>query len=253
MIKSKFGNLLKPNKALKNIRFVSNLTTDEVNFNKVNNIGVITLNRPKQLNALTVNMTTSIKSKLMEFEQDQQVKAVVIKGVGKSFSAGGDINILAQSSSDEDKCYSITFGEYRLMSQIARMKKPFVSLSNGITMGAGAGIFFNGKYRVVTEKTLFAMPETAIGYVPDMGFLRFAHALKGSVGLYMGLTGARVKGADVRRVGIATHFVEEERLAELEEELCSLNDVDTKIEGLLRKYSSECEGNLSAKRILNLV
>lgn len=253
MITNTAGNLLKSYPALKSIqRFVGSETSNEVNFNKINKIGVITLNRPKQLNALTVNMTTTIRTKLIEFEQDQQVKAVVIRGDSRSFSAGGDISILAQSLSDAEKCYAITFGEYRLMSQIARMKKPFVSLSNGITMGAGAGVLFNGKYRVVTERTVFAMPETAIGYLPDMGFLRFAHGMKGNVGLWMGLTGARVKGQDVRRVGIATHFVKEARLEELQDELCSCSDVAKEIDGVLRKYSSDCEGILLQNKVTRI-
>ena len=112
-------------------------------------------------------------------------------------------------------------------------------------MGAGAGISMHGKYRIATERTIFAMPETAIGFIADNGFYKFFEKLPDNIGLYMGLTGHIVKGYDVRRLGIATHFVNESDLNNLESDLCASNNVTGDIENILLKYDKVCEGKKS--------
>ncbi|XP_046941926.1 3-hydroxyisobutyryl-CoA hydrolase, mitochondrial isoform X2 [Lynx rufus] len=159
--------------------------------------GVITLNRPKFLNALNLNMIRHIYPQLKNWEQDPETFLIIIKGAGgKAFCSGGDIRGSCQ--------------------------KPYVALIHGITMGGGVGVSVHGQFRVATEKSLFAMPETAIGLFPDVGGGYFLPRLQGKLGYFLALTGFRLKGRDVYAAGIATHFVDSEKLGMLEEDLIAL-------------------------------
>ncbi len=187
-------------------------------FNRINGVGQVILNRPKQFNALTCSMEKSLASKLKEFSEDTDIQIILVKGAGnKAFSAGGDLKDLADASKSS-AIFDFFKTEYQLIHQISSLSKPYISVLNGITMGAGAGISMHGKYRIATEKTVFAMPETAIGYIADVGFLQFSQKLPDSLGLFMSLTGHRVQGKDVRILDIATHFVDESDLENLEKD-----------------------------------
>lgn len=211
-------------------------TTNEIQFDKINHTGVVTLNRPKKYNALNKSMKRDFFSKLQEFKHDDQVKCILVKSTSsRAFCAGGDIReIIETANLDKD--------EYQLIYDIASLRKPYISLLNGITMGAGAGISMHGKYRVATEKTVFAMPETAIGFIADVGFYNFSKGLSDNIGLYMGLTGHRLKSKDVKRLGIATHFVHESDLSKLENDLYASSNILGELEGILSKYDQVCEG-----------
>jgi len=182
----------------------------EVLFERRDRLGVITLNRPKALNALTLGMIREIDPRLRAWAQDPQVQAVVIRGAGhKAFCAGGDVRAVCEAGmrGTDRLTYDFFFEEYRLNRLIHRFGKPYIALIDGIAMGGGLGLSVHGRYRVVSEKTAVAMPEGAIGLFPDIGGSWFLDRCPGKVGVYLGLTGARLKGADILYAGIATHFV----------------------------------------------
>jgi enoyl-CoA hydratase len=184
---------------------------------------VVTLNRPKALNALSPAMCRALAAELPLWAEDPGVRAVLIRGAGgRAFCAGGDVRAIWEAQKTGD---AVAFGsaffrdEYRLNRQIARFPKPWVALLDGITMGGGAGLSVHGPHRIATEKLLFAMPETGIGLFPDIGANAFFNRCPGRIGRYLGLTGARIGAADALYAGIATHFVPSERMADLAERL----------------------------------
>lgn len=174
-------------------------------------VGIITLNRPKALNALTLSMVTALKTKLEEWAEDAAVGVVLVKGAGRAFCAGADIRAVRQSGLDKTS-YALDFfrAEYALNAYIKRYPKPYVALIHGICMGGGLGLSVHGQYRVAGSSAIFAMPETGIGFFPDIGASYFLSRLQGQVGLYLGLTGARVKAADAFYLKLATHWVPSE-------------------------------------------
>ncbi|CAK7306736.1 3-hydroxyisobutyryl-CoA hydrolase, mitochondrial [Vulpes lagopus] len=186
--------------------------------------GVITLNRPKFLNALNLNMIRHIYPQLKNWEQDPETFLIIIKGAGgKAFCAGGDIRVISAGGKANQKIAQDFFREeYMLNNAIDSCRKPYVALIHGITMGGGVGLSVHGQFRVATEKSLFAMPETAIGLFPDVGGGYFLPRLQGKLGYFLALTGFRLKGRDVYAAGIATHFVDSEKLDMLEEDLLAL-------------------------------
>jgi enoyl-CoA hydratase len=191
---------------------------DDIQFTAGNGLAHILLNRPKALNALTLDKVRAMDPALRAWDADAAVHCVFVEGAGeKAFCAGGDIRVLWQANKDNDSQALRTFfgEEYRLNRLIKTYAKPYVALLDGITMGGGVGISVHGSHRVATERTLFAMPETGIGMIPDVGGTYFLPRLPGKVGLYLGLTGARLKAADCYALGIATHFVPSARRDEL--------------------------------------
>lgn len=168
------------------------------------------LNRPKALNALTHEQVIRLTAHLQAWESDPDVKAVVIEGAGdKAFCAGGDIRALYHliQAGDARTVREFFREEYRLNRRIRTYSKPYIALLDGIVMGGGAGLSINGRYRVATERTLFAMPETAIGLYPDVGATYFLPRLPGAVGTYLALTGNRLHAADTYHSRLATHFI----------------------------------------------
>jgi enoyl-CoA hydratase len=188
-----------------------------------------TLNRPKALNALTLGMIRALDPQLAGWAKDAKIRHIVLKGAGeKSFCAGGDVRAVCDAGMDAKKSgkqspltRDFFFDEYRLNRRLARFPKPIVSLIDGICMGGGVGLSVHGRYRVATERTLFAMPETAIGLFPDVGGSYFLPRLPGRMGRFLGLTGERLKAADIYHLGIATHYVPSEKLADLEAALAN--------------------------------
>jgi 3-hydroxyisobutyryl-CoA hydrolase len=234
------------------IRMSSN-SSSEVEFKRINQVGQIILNRPKQLNALNKNMVRLMNNTLTEFENDDKIKAIVVKGAGETaYCAGGDVKSIREHfMNGEIKSAMKFFGdEYILNHHIATCKKPYIALMNGITMGGGVGVSIHGKYRISTEKTLFAMPETAIGFFADVGGSYFMPRLKDSLGLYLVLTGNRLKGADVKRTGIATHYVSSSNLTNLENKLYQANDLDEKqIELIINNFDEKVTGEYDVSKI----
>ena len=173
-------------------------------------VGRIVLNRPKTLNALDLPMIRACAQALETWRDDPHVHAVVIEGAGdRAFCAGGDVRALRQYELDGEHHKAETFfrEEYKLNLMIATYPKPYIALIDGICMGGGIGVSVHAPYRVATERAAFAMPETAIGFFPDIGATYFLPRLPGQVGTYLGLTGLRMQGADAVHAGLATHFV----------------------------------------------
>ncbi|GAB1609414.1 3-hydroxyisobutyryl-CoA hydrolase, mitochondrial-like [Argonauta hians] len=204
--------------------------------------GVVTLNRPKALNALSLPMTREIYKHMLEWENTGSVSMVIMKGAGgKAFCAGGDI-VAVTTSKDTEGSYAEDFfkEEYILDHKIGTYKYPFVALIDGITMGGGVGLSVHGMFRVATEKTMFAMPETAIGLFPDVGGSYFLPRLQGNLGVFLALTGFRLKGRDVYNAGIATHFVERSKLEDLQKSLVDLESpTQEKIAQVLNDFQSQ--------------
>ena len=192
-------------------------------------LGVIHLNRPKALNALTADMIEKLSAALKTWTSDPQVSAVAIRGEGeKAFCAGGDVRALYDARNDPSSTYHADFyrDEYVLNRMIYRFPKPYVALMDGITMGGGVGVSVHGSHCVATERTLFAMPETGIGLFPDVGGGDFLPRCPGAVGMYLGLTGARLNAADCVYAGIATHCVPSSELDKVVEALRDADDDD---------------------------
>lgn len=186
--------------------------------------GFLILNRPKALNAINLEMVRKISKSLKKWETTKSF--VVVKGSGeKSFCAGGDVRALVEAGPTHES-KSFFKEEYTMNSLIGNYTIPYIALIDGITMGGGVGLSVHGKYRVATERTMFAMPETAIGLFPDVGGSFFLPKLKNHLGMYLGLTGFRLKGEDVHKAGIATHFCESSQILELEKALLDIKDVD---------------------------
>uniref|UniRef100_A0A667GBH9 3-hydroxyisobutyryl-CoA hydrolase n=1 Tax=Lynx canadensis TaxID=61383 RepID=A0A667GBH9_LYNCA len=167
---------------------------------------------------------TNIILQHLNWEQDPETFLIIIKGAGgKAFCSGGDIRVISEAGRANQKIAQDFFREeYRLNNAIGSCQKPYVALIHGITMGGGVGVSVHGQFRVATEKSLFAMPETAIGLFPDVGGGYFLPRLQGKLGYFLALTGFRLKGRDVYAAGIATHFVDSEKLGMLEEDLIAL-------------------------------
>ena len=183
----------------------------------------ITLNRPAAMNALTHAMCNTIQAALYNSIGDTRVALVVIEGAGdRAFCAGGDVVAMHTAGRAGLAGWQAFFrDEYRMNQTIARYPDPYVAILDGVTMGGGVGLSIHGKFRVATERTLFAMPETGIGLIPDVGGTHALPRLPGEIGTWLALTGARLKAADCVYAGIATHFVPVERLPLLRELLAS--------------------------------
>jgi enoyl-CoA hydratase/carnithine racemase len=186
----------------------------EVLFENRGNIGLITLNRPKALNSLTHNMCVLITKQLREWAISPSVHAVVVIGSGeKAFCAGGDVVKVSKSfQSGTGEWRDFFHDEYVMNVLIDEFPKPYISLVDGITMGGGVGVSIPGDFWVATEKTLFAMPETGLGLFPDVGGGWFLPRLPGESGMYLALTGARAKAADLYALGVASHVVKSDQI-----------------------------------------
>jgi enoyl-CoA hydratase len=210
----------------------------------------IRLNRPKAINALTLPMIQHIQAALDRYETDPGVAAVLISGEGeRGLCAGGDIRALYDHG-------RTGFGreffahEYRMNAHIAAYKKPYIALMDGITMGGGVGISSHGTVRVVTERTRLAMPETGIGFFPDVGGTWLLGQAHGEIGTFLGLTGESFGGADAIYAGLADYFVSSENIAALIaalEELPAAADIEA-VRTVVQGFSTEVTPPLAAHR-----
>jgi enoyl-CoA hydratase len=200
-------------------------------------IGRIRLNRPAALHALTTDMCLSIMDALATFEADNAIEAVVFDHAeGRGFCAGGDIRMLAESMKGDGVAARAFFHtEYRMNHRLFTYPKPTVSIMDGICMGGGVGIALPCHYRVATENTRFAMPETGIGLFPDVGGCWYLPRLPGKVGMFLALTGARLDGAECLAVGLATHYVAS---ADLSAVLTALSNTTNDIGATLKSHGT---------------
>jgi enoyl-CoA hydratase len=204
-------------------------TEDELLCVKRGHAGFITLNRSHALNALTLEMVRGIAAALDAWGNDPQVHRIVVTGAGeKAFCAGGDIRQLYElgKAGRQDEALNFWREEYILNLRIQRYPKPYISLIDGIVMGGGVGISLHGSHRIAGDKYLFAMPEVGIGFFPDVGATYALPRLPGATGMYLAVTGERVKRDDAISLGLATHAVASQDMAALRDALSEPGDTD---------------------------
>ncbi len=209
--------------------------------------GVMTLNTPSTLNAVSLAMVHAMHPQLLAWAEDSVVHHVIIRAAGdRAFSAGGDIRALYDWGRAGDETFCTFFqDEYRLNTAIKRFPKPYVALIDGIVMGGGVGVSIHGSHRIAGDRMTFAMPETGIGLFPDVGGSYFLPRLPGETGLYLGLTGTRIARGDAVALGLATHYVPSGAHSRLFDALCEAEDVDCCIAGFAAKAG---EAPLAAQR-----
>ena len=195
----------------------------DILFDESGSLGLVTLNRPRALNALTLEMVNALDRRLAHWAGDGAVRGVLVEGAGdRAFAAGGDIQRLHEAGLNGDPYTEAFFrDEYTLNRRIFHYPKPYIAIMDGIAMGGGVGVSVLGSHRIATEGTAFAMPETGIGFFPDVGATYFLPRLPGRLGLYLALTGARLGPADCCHAGITTHYVPRDRLTEFKAELAA--------------------------------
>lgn len=191
--------------------------TDQLLITIENGVGRIRLNRPKAIHALTPDMAEGIIAALTGWASDDSVTAVMIDhSEGRGFCAGGDIALIANSAkTDCVEAERFFFVEYQMNHLLFGFAKPIVAFMDGIVMGGGVGLALPARYRVATERTTFAMPETGIGLFPDVGGGWFLPRLPGRTGAWLAATGARIKGPDAAAIGLATHYMASDKLDEV--------------------------------------
>src|SRR5437660_6515259 len=209
---------------------------DDILFGREGGVATVTLNRPHALNAFTLGMYRRFAPVLREWEDDPGIRAVLIRGAGeRAFCAGGDVRAIYEAGRgiSGDRALTSTFfrEEYELIRRIHRYPKPYVAIIDGITMGGGAGVSVNGAFRVATERTMLAMPETGIRLFPDVGATRLLNLCPGRVGRYLGLSGVRVGAADALFCRFATHYVPRERVPALIAALTGSGGVEETLAG----------------------
>lgn len=219
------------------------MQNSDVLFEQKGNVGHIIINRPQALNALNFNVIEGMRVQLEKWKDDKSISVVVVRGEGgKAFCAGGDVKAVYADGlerklhhKDNNLTYDFFYKEYSLNYMISQFPKPYVSLLDGIVMGGGVGVSVHGSHRIVTEHTMFAMPETGIGLFPDVGVVHFLSRCKDNIGLFLGLTGQRLKAADCMAIGFGTHFIKHVDVSTFISELERGEKLDTVLEKLKAK------------------
>jgi len=185
--------------------------SDHIKSEKRGVLGLLTLNRPNALNALDHGMILGITAALQAWAKDDAIKTVAIRGEGsRAFCSGGDIRAVQQMVvAGSDAGLDLLRDEYRMNALIGAYSKPYVALIHGICMGGGAGVSVHGRYRLADASLSFAMPETSIGFIPDVGASFFLSRLPDEMGMYLGLTGSPIGLGDALDVGLMTHAVDQ--------------------------------------------
>ncbi|GAB5459059.1 MAG: enoyl-CoA hydratase/isomerase family protein [Henriciella sp.] len=209
------------------------------------------------MHALNLDMCEAMTQALLAWQSDPEIECIVVDHAEntRGFCAGGDILMLASSGQGDGQEGAAFFAaEYRLNTVIQEYKKPYVAILDGVTMGGGVGISVHGSHRIATERTVFAMPESGIGLFPDVGGGYFLPRLSGELGLWLALTGARLKGADVLACGVATHFIGSDHLGALVETLCeqgiaSLDELQTTAPASFETQRGQMDQHFSAASV----
>ncbi|MBI2712886.1 MAG: enoyl-CoA hydratase/isomerase family protein [Rhizobiales bacterium] len=203
--------------------------TDDILFERRGAAGIVTLNRPRALNAITHGMIRALRAQLDTWADDAAVTRVVIQAAGeRAFSAGGDIRALYDlgRAGCYDQALQFMRDEYMLNAAIKRFRKPYVALIDGIVMGGGVGVSVHGSHRVAGDRFQFAMPEVGIGFFPDVGATWFLPRMPGELGTYCALTGERFGIADGCGAGLATHRIASARFGALLDGLAGAVSID---------------------------
>lgn len=215
-------------------------TQESVLFDTQGGTLIITLNRPKALNALSLEMIRAMDPVLRRAATDPAIRCVILQGAGdRAFCAGGDVRAVAQAVSAGDMALADAFfrEEYTLNHLLHTYPKPIIALIHGICMGGGVGLSAHGPLRVVTDSLMFAMPETGIGLFPDVGGTWVLNQMPGQIGLYLGLTGARLGASDACAIGFATHHIKDADLPALRDALvAAAPTTDTEAEAIIARF-----------------
>lgn len=209
-----------------------------------NHIAFVTLNRPQALNSLSYGMVKALGELLKKWEHDDSIHAVLVRGAGeKAFCAGGDVRYIYDSfQADSTEHLQFFSDEYQLDHYIHRYPKPYIALMDGIVMGGGMGISQGAKFRIVTDRTRMATPETAIGLFPDVGASYFLSRLEGALGIYLGITGTSIKAPDILYVGLGDLYLDTYSVVALDDRLNDIiwtDDHDRDVEMALNTLASE--------------
>ena len=213
----------------------------EILFEVKNSTGIITLNRPNALNALNLNMAIQFSNKLREWENNNKIERVLLMGKGKHFCAGGDVKSVHLSGPFSKLKSEFFSKEYSLNLQIKKFPKPYLSIWQGVVMGGGVGLSIYGDYRITTESTKFAMPETSIGFFPDVGSSFLLSRLDNNIGKYLGLTGELIQSKDLINFGLATNFCPEDKIDKLITQYI--------IDGSVSNYETETSSSFSNAKL----
>jgi len=213
---------------------MNDVAPSDIRFERRGAAGVITLDRPQALNAVTHDMVRALAATLARWRDDAAVSRVVITAAGgRAFSAGGDIRALYELgiAGRQDEALGFWRDEYPLNALIKTYPKPYIAIIDGIVMGGGVGISLHGSHRVAGDGFRFAMPEVGIGFFPDVGATFMLPRLPGEIGTYLALTGERLNGDEAVAIGLATHRVPSARLPELLDALSHGRPVETTLQG----------------------
>ena len=207
------------------------MSTD-IHFEIKGNAGVVTLDKQETLNAVTADMLRMLDQHLDVWEQNDQVSRIIIKASpGRAFSAGGDIRHLYERGMAKDYDFDFFAHEYQLNARIASFTKPYIAIIDGIAMGGGVGVSYHGSHVVAGDNHMFAMPEVGIGFFPDVGGSYILSRLPGKLGLYLGMTGDRVRQGDAVLSGLADYAVASDRIGDLVDALCISKDINATLDG----------------------
>ena len=225
--------------------------SDDILFSVEQHIGLIELNRPNTLNALTFSMFKSLLSQLLVWQKDDDIHAVVIQAVpGRVFCAGGDVRWVYDIGRDNPLTPLELFNhEYRLNYLISQLGKPYIALMDGLTIGGGVGVTLHGSHRVASEQFAFSMPEVSIGFFPDIGSSHLLSACPNGFGVYLGLTGRRVNAADSKALGFVDYTISSRNFPEILADLCAADlsrDAAKKVSNCLSQHQESMPSGSAA-------
>ena len=203
------------------------MTSQYISFSIINNTGIIKLNRPKALNALNFDMVCNFLDTLNKWSEDKKIERVLLFGEGKSLCAGGDVKSLFLSTNKNNLKEIFFQKEYLLNNTINEFAKDYLSIWDGIVMGGGVGLSIYGNYRLVSDNARFAMPETAIGFFPDVGGSYFLSKLPRGIGLYLALTGKTCNCRDMMDLGLATNYIPSELILKTKNNYIENGNINT--------------------------
>ena len=197
----------------------------DIVFSETNQTGIIKLNRPKALNALNLEMAKKFHDKLLEWEEKDNILRVLLVGEGKHFCAGGDVKSLVLAEKENCLKHDFFKVEYKLNYIISQFNKEFLSVWNGVVMGGGVGLSIYGDHRLATDNSKFAMPESAIGFFPDVGGSYFLSNLPDNIGKYIGLTGEVLGLNELIFFGLATHYFKINKIEDVKEKFITNGEI----------------------------